>query len=103
MLKPAGLYALNVIDRPPLDLQKAEAKTLSDDFTSLRIVTFGFAEHPIGGNTVMLASDRAIPAGAGTERESVTTLRPDEARAFAADGEILSDDYAPTDQLISKP
>ena len=47
VLKPGGLYALNVIDLPPLDLQRAEAATLLDAFDHARIVTYGAEEHPL--------------------------------------------------------
>lgn len=103
VLKPGGLYALNVIDEPPLDLQRAEAATLLDAFAHLRMVTFGVEEHPFGGNAVLLASDRPIPDSATTENRVATSLSPSEVESFAADGQILRDDYAPADQLLTTP
>ena len=103
VLKPGGLYALNVIDEPPLDLQRAEAATLLDAFDDLRMVTFGAEEHPLGGNAVMLASDKAIPESATTENKFATTLSSDEVESSAADAQILRDDYAPADQLLTTP
>lgn len=103
VLKPGGLYALNMIDLPPLDLQRAEAATLLDAFDDVRMVTFGAEEHPFGGNAVLLASDRTIPDGAATENKIATTLSSKEVESFAADGQILRDDYAPADQLLTTP
>lgn len=101
VLRPGGLYALNVIDLLPLELQKAEAKTLLDVFPYMRIVSLGFSEHPVGGNAIMLASDRPIPATAGTEDSETTTLTQRGVEAFAAGAQVLTDDYAPADQLIT--
>lgn len=103
VLRPGGIYTLNVIDMPPLGLQRAEASTLLDAFADVRIVTFGRDERPVGGNAVLLASDRTIPDAAATENTIVTTLSSEEAREFAADEPALRDDYAPADQLLTVP
>lgn len=103
VLKPGGLFAANVVDLPPLDLQKAEAKTLLDVFPHVRMVSLGLAEHPAGGNAVLLASDKPIPPSAGTENSETTTLSPEAIESFASRAEALRDDYAPADQLITSP
>jgi spermidine synthase len=103
VLKPGGLYALNVIDLPPLDLQRAEAATLLDTFADVQIVTFGAEERPTGGNAVLLASDGPIPDAAGSENKFATTLRPHEVESFAEGAQVLRDDYAPADQLLTTP
>ena len=105
VLKPGGLYALNVIDTGPENLLKAETATVLGTFRHVRIVTNGELEHPAGGNAVLLASDRPIPAAADTENPKTfeTTLSEPEVKSFAADAEKLSDDYAPADQLLTKP
>jgi MFS family permease len=103
VLEPGGLYALNVIDAPPLDLQRAETATLLDAFDDVRIVTFGALERPIGGNAILLASDRKIPDAAGTSNRFATTLSSGEVESFAEDAEVLRDDYAPADQLLTTP
>ncbi len=103
VLKPEGLYALNVIDRVPLDLQRSEAATLLEAFDDVRIVTFGQEEHPVGGNAVLLASNQAIPEAATTKGSFTTTLSSQEVESFAAGAQILRDDYAPADQLLTPP
>ncbi len=103
VLKPRGLYALNVIDRNEFELQRAEAATLLDAFADVRLVTFGEEEHPLGGNAVLLASDRKIPETAMSEYEYVTSLSSNEVESFADGSEVLRDDYAPADQLLDAP
>jgi MFS family permease len=103
VLEPGGLYTLNVIDEPPLDLLKAEAATVRGSFRHVRIVAEGELEHPVGGNAVILASDRPIPDAADTEEGFATTLSESEVESFADDAEKLRDDYAPADQLLTKP
>lgn len=101
VLKPGGLYALNMIDLLPLHLLKAEAATLMEDFKHVRIVTEGALEHPYGGNAVILASERPIPAAANGENKTTTTLSEREVTEFAEGAPVLNDDYAPTDQLLT--
>lgn len=101
VLEPNGLYALNAIDLSPFDLQRAVAATLLDAFDHVRIVTFGSLGRPYGGNAVLLASDRKIPDAATTTGKEVTSMSESEVETFAADAEVLRDDYAPADQLLT--
>jgi hypothetical protein len=101
VLRPNGLYALNVVDLGPLDLERAETATLLDAFADVRIVSFGEEERPFGGNAVLLASDRPIPPAAATENKIATTVNSNGVAAFADGAEILRDDYAPADQLLT--
>jgi MFS family permease len=103
VLKPNGLYALNVIDLGTLELLRAEAATVLDAFDHVRLVTFGSDEEALGGNGVLLASDRKIPDRALLEYEGVTGLSEATLESFAAGAEILHDDFAPTDQLLTTP
>jgi len=98
VLRPSGLYALNVIDRGGLKLFRAQAATLLASFAHVRAVA---RPGPSGPNLVLLASDRRLgpwvgPAAAGArtfDRAAVTRL--------AAGAEPLRDDDAPADQLLS--
>lgn len=102
VLRPGGLYALNVIDYPPLDLLRAEASTLLETFADVRLVTHpGDDLRPGGGNAVLLASDRPLPADAGSAAEGAITLEHAQVRRFAAGAEPLRDDFAPADQLLT--
>jgi spermidine synthase len=103
VLKPGGLYALNVIDLGPLDLLRAETATVLDSFAYVQMVTFGAEGKPLGGNGVLLASDRPIPKRALTEDEISVSLSQGRLESFAGDAEILRDDFAPADQLLTTP
>ena len=64
VLRPGGLYALNVIDRGPLSLFRAEAATLLREFRDVRAVAL---PGPAGPNLILLASDRPLPAHCGLD------------------------------------
>jgi len=100
VLKPGGLYTLNVIDHDPFEFFKAEAATLLKSFADVRMITIYFQGGVLaGGNAVMVASDRPLPkAVSSTTAFGYTSLLP-EVEKFAAGAEPLTDDYAPVDQL----
>lgn len=102
VLKPSGLYALNVIDFPPLNLLRAEAATLLDAFTDVRLVAYpGANGGPGGANAVLLASDKPLPAEAGSTADGAITYERDSVEGFAKGAPILRDDDAPVDQLLT--
>lgn len=104
VLRPGGLYALNVIDYPPLELLRAEAATLLDTFSDVRVVTHPGADlRPAGGNAVLLASDRPLPRAVGSDAEGAITLSRAQVVRYAAGAELLRDDFAPADQLLTLP
>lgn len=107
VLRPGGRYVMNIIDGPRLALVRAEAATLRQQFEHVAIVTWQAAfDGTSGGNVVLVASHEAID-GAGLARR-VATATPDAAvrweaaaiEAFLAGAPILTDDFAPTDQLL---
>ena len=93
VLRPGGLYALNVIDYPPLSLVRAEAATLLEAFGEVALVT----HEPAGGNFVFLASDEPLPPGPEGER----VLDRGQVARLAGDADPLRDDDAPADQLLT--
>ena len=97
VLRPDGLYAMNLIDGGPNDFAAWQVRTLLEHFAHVAVIG------PVGGlgdeaaNQVVLASDASIDRFA---------LRGDGAwmanvAEFAAAGRVLTDDYAPVDQLIT--
>ena len=65
VLRPAGVYALNVIDVPPLDEARAHATLLRDAFAHvLWVAPPGVLRARAPGNVVLLASDAALPEAA---------------------------------------
>jgi SAM-dependent methyltransferase len=101
VLRPGGLYTLNVIDQGDLRLLRAEAATLLEVFADVRLVAHSADGEPLGGNLVFLASDRPLsPAVRSTSRDARTFDRGAVQR-IAGDADVLRDDAAPADQLIS--
>jgi hypothetical protein len=100
VLRPGGLYAINLIDHGPLGLARAEAATLLEAFADVALVARPAADGtPRGGNLVLLASDGALPAlrpaagGRAWGRSDVAS--------FARGASVLRDDDAPADQLLT--
>jgi hypothetical protein len=101
VLRPDGIYLLNVIDYRELGLLRAEAATLLDAFADVALVAVPEGDRPAGGNLVLLASDRSLPAGAGSTAEGARTWDRAALERIVAGAAPLTDDDAPADQLIS--
>jgi hypothetical protein len=107
VLRPGGVYVLNVIDNPPLAFARAEIATLLAAFDDVAVL----APPPTlagesGGNLVLAASDRSIPVVelarlAADRGEPGSVLGLDGARSFAGGARVLTDDDAPVDQLLT--
>jgi hypothetical protein len=83
---------------------KAEAATLLDSFSDVRLVAIrGFYGQPIGGNEVFYASDRPLPKGAASKAEGAFTYIKADVEQLAGSADVLRDDYAPVDQLQNRP
>ena len=101
VLRPRGVYALNLIDQPPLSLARAEVATLRAVFADVRLVAHpGAGGSPAGGNLVLIASD-ATQTVRSAARGAVTYDRRATER-FAGRAEPLRDLDAPADQLLSR-
>jgi spermidine synthase len=103
VLKPDGMYALNMIDYPPLSLLRAESATLLGSFNRVRLISdAGAGGRPAGGNAVLLASETSLPYeksaadGASIYERAVLV-------GLVGGAEALRDDYAPVDQLETRP
>jgi MFS family permease len=102
-----GVYAVNLIDHPPLSFVRAELATLREVFPEVLLL----ARAPVlagedGGNVVAVASHRALPvegieaalAGRGLAWQVAGGA---ELTAFIGDAAVLTDDFAPVDQLLT--
>jgi MFS family permease len=107
VLKPDGVYMQNILDFQPLDLARAEVATLLDRFSDVRMVTFRKPEGSLeGGATVLFASDRPLGKVLGRNPTVFSGYTPDsftkpEVEQFAAGADVLTDDFAPADQLLT--
>ena len=97
VLRPGGLYALNVIDHAPLSLLRAEAATLLDVFDDVRLVTHA---EP-GGNFVFLASSSPLAGDVRSTARGARTLEGPAVEELAGDAAPLRDEDAPADQLLT--
>ncbi|MDT4988331.1 MAG: hypothetical protein QOI74_2425 [Micromonosporaceae bacterium] len=104
VLRPTGIYALNVIDVGAGRFVRAEAATLATVFAYTAVVAppQALAGRGPSVNYVLLGSDAPLPDGAlrarlGDRNPTVTIVA---ARAFAGSARPLTDDFAPVDQLL---
>jgi spermidine synthase len=106
-LTDQGVYAVNLIDHPPLGFVRAELATMRAVFPHVLLL----APAPVlagddGGNVVAVASRSPLPA----ERldETLSDVVPGwqvaegaELDALVGDAAVLTDDHAPVDQLLT--
>jgi len=109
VLRPGGSYALNVIDYPPASFVRAEIATVMAVFPHVALVAPPRAlAGQSGANFVILASDTPLSLDVlrsrlGSLAEPVTVLAGAELASFVGDASLLTDDYAPVDQLLTHP
>ncbi|MFE3717614.1 fused MFS/spermidine synthase [Streptomyces cyaneofuscatus] len=110
-LKKDGLYAANVIDHGRLAFARAQVATLAEVFEHVAVigapVDVGLDPDatPLGGNMVVLASDRpfdapAIQEALDTRETDWRIATGDTVTAWTGDAPVLTDDHAPVDQLL---
>jgi spermidine synthase len=103
VLKPGGLYLLNVIDLRPNKLLKAELATLLPLFDDVQLAVTPDADlQPLGGNEVIIASDAPHEYSFDPLTEGASIYWRSELEAYARGAPRLRDDFAPVDQLISR-
>ena len=111
VLRPDGLYVLNLIDYPPLGFVRAETATAAERFEEVAVIS-GRATlaGDAGGNVVLLASDAALDVAAitaaiaarGEDGSTGIIAGAAGVSAFHAGAPILTDDFAPVDQLLGR-
>jgi spermidine synthase len=104
VLRPGGVYVLNVIDQPPAAFVRAETATLREAFPEVVLLASpAQAAGDAGGNFILVASDQPLPrnelAARLRDRKAADTVH--ETEKFAAGAQILTDDDAPVDQLLT--
>ncbi len=109
-LRPGGTYVLNLIDYGPRGFARAEAATLRAVFEHVAVLAPpARLRRPDGegGNFILVGSDDPLPVeeilarnrARGDDEAAVST--GDGLGAFIGDAPVLTDDYAPVDQLIT--
>ncbi|PRX92557.1 fused MFS/spermidine synthase [Allonocardiopsis opalescens] len=111
VLAPGGAYLANVIDHPPLGFLGAEIATLRSVFGEVALVApperLAGEE---GGNFVVVAGDHlpdravldaALAAAEPSGTPPARTATTEQIDAIAGASRVLTDDYAPVDQLVT--
>lgn len=95
VLRPGGVYALNVIDGPARRFVRAEVATIAAVFPYVTLVApLSALRGESGSNFVVFASGEPL-------RPAADSLTGAELRTFTGDAPVLTDDYAPVDQLLT--
>ncbi len=108
-LRPGGVYTLNLIDYPPLGFARAETATLADVFAHVAVIAPNdYLQGRTGGNFVLVGSDSpidvaAVRATTGLRGGTEPAITGADVAAFVGDARVLTDDFAPVDQLITQP
>ena len=105
VLRPEGVYVVNVIDYPPFRFARAELATLREQFPWVAaIASSAKLAGQDGGNVVLVAADRA-PDATTLERAVAghgdTLATGPQLDAFIGGAPVLTDDYAPVDQWLA--
>jgi spermidine synthase len=109
VLTAEGVYVINLLDYGPLAFARAEVATLTDVFDHVALATEAETltqGDEAGGNLVLIASDDPFDVASigadiverGAEWDVITGA---ELAAWTGDASVLTDDYAPVDQLLT--
>ncbi len=107
-LAPGGLYVMNLIDYPPFRFARAEAATLAEVFPEVLVLAPpDYLDGRAGGNVVLAAGASpfdvaSIEAAIADRAGSEVALTGAEAAEWIDGSPILTDDFAPVDQWISR-
>lgn len=108
VLAPGGVYVLNLLDSGSLDFARAEVATLREQFghVALAAESGTLVDRSPGGNLVVVASDAPLQTAALRDRladqaSDWRVLDGDELSVWTAGARILTDDFAPIDQLLT--
>ena len=110
VLREDGVYAMNAIDYGPRRFLRAQIATVASVFDHVAVLgrpgSFGPTAPGVGGNYVVIASDAPLPldriqAANRSRAHDDELLSGPELDAFVGDAIVLTDDYAPVDQLLT--
>ncbi|NES12520.1 MULTISPECIES: fused MFS/spermidine synthase [Micromonospora] len=107
VLRPGGIYVQNVIDLPPDRFIRAELATVAAEFRHVALIAPpGAIAGQHGANFLIVAADTPLPLARIQAQlpllpEPAMLLHGDELAGFVGDTLVLTDDYAPVDQLLA--
>lgn len=98
VVRPGGIYALNVIDGSDLAFLRAEAATIASVFAHVEVILSDGPARGRLGNSVIVASDAPLDT---TAFDADGGRLVDDVEVFIGDARVLTDDSAPVDQLLT--
>jgi spermidine synthase len=109
VLTADGMYAVNLLDYGPVAFARAEVATLAAVFHHVALATEAdtlAGGEGAGGNLVVIASDAPLDVAAIGSRLRARGAHWDvisgsQLAAWTGDAPVLTDDYAPVDQLLT--
>jgi spermidine synthase len=107
-LRPGGIYAVNLIDRPPMRFARSEVATLRRVFRHVALAAPpALVEGRNGGNLVLIGSDQEIDVDAlrariGARQGGEVVLGEGALEMFQRGAAVLTDDHAPVDQWLAR-
>ena len=111
VLRPGGAYVMNVIDGPRLEFVRAMAATGASRFPHVAVISGrGTLEGQGGGNLVVVASETPLDQASieasieswGELAQTAVVADPAAVSAFVGGSIVLTDDFAPVDQLLER-
>jgi MFS family permease len=110
-LVPNGVYLMNLIDYDNHDLARAEAQTFRSVFDDVAVVAPGHVlsgAHGGASNILLIGGDdlpdvadlNEVLRRQGSKSVAITGT---DLEAFIGDAVVLSDEFAPVDQLVGRP
>ena len=106
-LQESGIYVANVIDHDRLNFARAYVRTTSEVFDEVALLASrDVLSSRGGGNLVIVASQstldvKAVLENAGLRGLQWSALTGDQLDAWVGNAAVLTDDYAPVDQLLT--
>ena len=104
VLRDDGLYVLNVIDGDPYDLVRAELATLADVFDHVAVIVPPTTSS-LPQNHVLVASNTSLDPLAepgAIDPSDGRVLVGTALQTYVGDARVLTDDFAPVDQLLTR-
>ncbi len=108
VLRPGGLYVLNVIDNDPLAFLHAEVATVASVLPDTGLVAAPAQLAAGGGGNLVVVATKdgamrwdALDAAVGDTRDTPDALDPDATADLVRGAPVLTDDDAPVDQLLT--
>lgn len=100
VLRPGGVYVMNIIDGHPNDFARAEIATLQETFAHVAAILPDGTPPQRPRNQVLVASDRPLPRPDIDPRDGmlVTGAALD---AYVGNATPLTDDFSPVDQMVT--